>query len=184
MDDTFDVTLRTVVYRHFATTGQSPTVDREKGVHMKTTRMVEAVLIAASAFALRLAPAQQAGTKRTDLQRRDLSAPGREVVQVRVDFDPGYVAPRHTHPGEEIIYVIEGSLEYEIDSKLCEGQSRRRLVRAGRSDPHGEERRQRQRGRACHIYRREREATPHDSQVRGQRAFGSRMGEETQDYGD
>ena len=31
---------------------------------------------------------------------------------MRVDFDPGYVAPRHTHPGEEIIYVIEGSLEY------------------------------------------------------------------------
>ena len=65
-----------------------------------------------------MAQAQQAGTKRTDLQRHDLSAPGREVVQVRVDFDPGYVAPRHTHPGEEIIYVIEGSLEYEIDGKI------------------------------------------------------------------
>jgi quercetin dioxygenase-like cupin family protein len=37
---------------------------------------------------------------------------------VRVDFDPGYVAPRHTHPGEEIIYVIEGVLEYEIDGKV------------------------------------------------------------------
>jgi quercetin dioxygenase-like cupin family protein len=37
---------------------------------------------------------------------------------VRVDFDPGYVAPRHTHPGEEIIYVIEGLLEYEIDGKV------------------------------------------------------------------
>jgi quercetin dioxygenase-like cupin family protein len=36
---------------------------------------------------------------------------------VRVDFDPGYVAPRHTHPGEEIIYVLEGTLEYEIDGK-------------------------------------------------------------------
>jgi quercetin dioxygenase-like cupin family protein len=33
---------------------------------------------------------------------------------VRVDFDPGYVAPRHTHPGEEIIYVLEGTLEYRI----------------------------------------------------------------------
>jgi quercetin dioxygenase-like cupin family protein len=82
---------------------------------MKTTRiMAAAVLIAASALALHVARAQQAGTKRSDLQRHDLSAPGREVVQVRVDFDPGYVAPRHTHPGEEIIYVIEGSLEYEI----------------------------------------------------------------------
>jgi quercetin dioxygenase-like cupin family protein len=62
--------------------------------------------------------AQQAGTKRTDLQRHDLSAPGREVIQVRVDFDPGYVAPRHTHPGEEIIYVIEGTLEYDIGGKV------------------------------------------------------------------
>ena len=61
--------------------------------------------------------AQQAGTKRTDLQRHDLSAPGREVIQVRVDFDPGYAAPKHTHPGEEIIYVIEGTLEYQIDGK-------------------------------------------------------------------
>ena len=70
-----------------------------------------------SALALHVAQAQQTGTKRTDLQRHDLSAPGREVIQVRVDFDPGYVSPRHTHPGEEIIYVIEGSLEYEIGGK-------------------------------------------------------------------
>jgi quercetin dioxygenase-like cupin family protein len=75
------------------------------------------VLMARGDLALPVAQAQQTGSKRTDLQRQDLSAPGREVVQVRVDFDPGYVAPRHTHPGEEIIYVIEGSLEYEIDGK-------------------------------------------------------------------
>ena len=81
---------------------------------MKPTRiMAIAVLIVASGVAL----SQQAGTKRTDLQRHDLSAPGREVVQVRVDFDPGYVAPRHTHPGEEIIYVLEGTLEYHIDGQ-------------------------------------------------------------------
>src|SRR5688572_1567011 len=89
-------------------------------LHMKTTRiMAAAALIIGSGLALHVAQAGQAGTKRTDLQRHDLSAPGREVVQVRVDFDPGYVAPRHTHPGEEIIYVIEGSLEYEIDGKVA-----------------------------------------------------------------
>ena len=49
---------------------------------------------------------------RTDLQRHDLSIPGRETVQVRVDFDPGATAPKHTHPGEEIVYVLEGTLEY------------------------------------------------------------------------
>ena len=63
------------------------------------------------------AQAQQTGSKRTDLQRHDLSAPGREVVQVRVDFDPGSVAPKHTHPGEEIIYVLEGELEYHVEGK-------------------------------------------------------------------
>ena len=57
---------------------------------MKTAHiMAVAVLIVASALALGVTQAQQAGTKRTDLQRHDLSAPGREVVQVRVDFDPG-----------------------------------------------------------------------------------------------
>jgi len=76
-----------------------------------------ALLIAVSGLAPDVARSQQPGSKRTDLQRHDLSAPGREVVQVRVDFDPGYASPRHTHPGEEIIYVLEGTLEYEIEGK-------------------------------------------------------------------
>ena len=85
---------------------------------MKTARsMTLAVLLVASGLALHGSLAQQTGTKRADLQRHDLSAPGREVVQVRVDFDPGYVAPRHWHPGEEIIYVLEGTLQYEIEGQ-------------------------------------------------------------------
>src|SRR5260370_14567149 len=83
---------------------------------MKTALIIAiAVLIVGSGLALQVARAQQPGTKRTDLQRHDLSAHGREAVQVRVDFDPGYIAPRHTHPGEEIIYVLEVTLEYQID---------------------------------------------------------------------
>ena len=85
---------------------------------MKTMLMMGvAMLIGGSGVAPDVAQAQQPGTKRTDLQRHDLSAPGREVVQVRVDFDPGYVSPKHTHPGEEIIYVLEGTLEYRIAGK-------------------------------------------------------------------
>ena len=57
------------------------------------------------------------GTTRADLQRHDLSAPGHEVLQARVDFAPGSSFPRHKHPGEEIIYVIEGTLEYELEGK-------------------------------------------------------------------
>ena len=41
----------------------------------------------------------------------------REAIQVRVDFAPGAAFGKHTHPGEEIIYVLEGSLEYEIEGK-------------------------------------------------------------------
>jgi quercetin dioxygenase-like cupin family protein len=85
---------------------------------MKTIRiMAVAVLYVGSGLALHAALAQQSGLKRTDLQQHDLSVPGREVVQVRVDFAPGAVAPRHSHPGEEIVYVIEGSLEYQVDGR-------------------------------------------------------------------
>jgi quercetin dioxygenase-like cupin family protein len=63
------------------------------------------------------AMAQQSGIKRTDLQRYDLSARGREVIQVRVDFDAGSSFGKHKHPGEEIIYVIEGLFEYQVEGK-------------------------------------------------------------------
>ena len=85
---------------------------------MKASRiMAGAVLIVGSALTLHVTQAQAPGITRTDLQRHDLSVPGREVVQVRVAFAPGVVAPRHSHPGEEIVYEIEGSLEYRFDGK-------------------------------------------------------------------
>jgi quercetin dioxygenase-like cupin family protein len=60
---------------------------------------------------------QAPGLWRTDLQRQDLSVPGREVVQSRVDIGPEAPLVRHTHPGEEIIYILEGSLEYQIEGQ-------------------------------------------------------------------
>jgi|SRR3569833_3546375 len=82
-----------------------------------TLVLVIVVLVAATGMKSREAPAQQAGITRTDLQRHDLGIAGREAIQVRVDFAPGAAFGRHTHPGEEIIYVLEGSLEYEIEGK-------------------------------------------------------------------
>jgi quercetin dioxygenase-like cupin family protein len=68
---------------------------------------------------------QAPGIRRTDLQQHDLSAPGREVIQNRVEIGPEAPLFKHFHPGEEIIYVLEGELEYQI-----EGESPRR-VKAG-----------------------------------------------------
>lgn len=85
---------------------------------MKTIRNVAlAALVVSSSLALPAAQAQQPDIKRTDLQRHDLSAPGREAVQVRVDLAPGVAFGNHTHPGEEIIYVLQGTLEYQIEGK-------------------------------------------------------------------
>jgi quercetin dioxygenase-like cupin family protein len=85
---------------------------------MKTTRiMALTVLIVGSGLALYVSRAQQTGIKRTDVLRHDLGVPGREVIQVRVDFAPGVAFGRHSHPGEEIAYVLEGTLEYEVEGK-------------------------------------------------------------------
>ena len=85
---------------------------------IKGARIIAAgVLIAGSGLVLHVAQAQLADTKRTDLMRHDLSAPGREVIQVMVEFAPGVVAPRHSHPGEEIVYVVGGALEYHLDGQ-------------------------------------------------------------------
>jgi quercetin dioxygenase-like cupin family protein len=87
---------------------------------MNNRRIMVLTMVTAIALATHAAQAQEAamaGTTRTDLQRHDLNAPGREAIQVRVDFAPGAVAPRHTHPGEEIIYVLEGTLDYELEGR-------------------------------------------------------------------
>ena len=60
---------------------------------------------------------QAPGLRRTDLQEHDLSVPGRMVIQNRVEIGPEAPLVRHKHPGEEIIYVLAGSLEYQIDGQ-------------------------------------------------------------------
>jgi len=62
------------------------------------------------------------GLWRTSVQQCDLSVPGREMIQVRVDITPDSPPIRHFHHGEEIIYVVQGSLEYTVDgqgTKVC-----------------------------------------------------------------
>ncbi|MCF2514453.1 cupin domain-containing protein [Sphingomonas sp. G124] len=78
--------------------------------------LMAAILVAGSGSPLPAQP-RPAGTARTDLQRHDLIMNGWEVLQARVDFAPGASFPRHSHPGEEIIYVLSGTLEYALDGK-------------------------------------------------------------------
>jgi quercetin dioxygenase-like cupin family protein len=85
---------------------------------MNALRVAAAVALScACGLAWTQIQAQAPGIKRTDLLQDDLSVPGREVVQVLVEIEPGVVAPNHTHPGEEIVHVIEGSLQYELEGR-------------------------------------------------------------------
>ena len=61
--------------------------------------------------------AQAPAFKRTVLQQADLASPGREVVQAVADFEPKANPGRHTHPGEEIGYILQGTFLVEQDGK-------------------------------------------------------------------
>jgi len=72
---------------------------------------------AAMALAALASNAQTPGFKRTLLQDQELSAHDRHAVVARAEFIPGGVAGRHTHPGEELGYIVEGTLELQIDGQ-------------------------------------------------------------------
>jgi quercetin dioxygenase-like cupin family protein len=74
------------------------------------------LLLVAGAFA------QASGLTRTLVGKADVSVPGREAVVAKVEVAPGAKAGRHTHPGDEISYVMEGEVEL-----LVEGQPPRTL---------------------------------------------------------
>ena len=76
-----------------------------------------AALVVGSGLAASLAQAQKPEIGRTELTHRDFGDSVREVIQTRVDFGPGAAFPRHSHPGVEVAYVLEGSLEYQLDDK-------------------------------------------------------------------
>jgi len=84
---------------------------------MRTTRFMTAALVVGGSLALHLAQAQKPAIGRTELTHRELGDSVREVIQTRVDFAPGAAFPKHSHPGVEVAYVLEGSLEYQVDGK-------------------------------------------------------------------
>ena len=61
--------------------------------------------------------AQAPGITRTVVTRKDVSVPGREAIVARVEIAPGGAAGRHTHPGDEISYILEGEGEILMDGQ-------------------------------------------------------------------
>jgi quercetin dioxygenase-like cupin family protein len=80
--------------------------------------IVRTVTLTAIAFVLTaILAAQQPAFKRTTIQQGDISVPGREAITAVIDFEPRATPGRHTHPGEEVGYVLEGTLLVEQDGK-------------------------------------------------------------------
>jgi quercetin dioxygenase-like cupin family protein len=52
--------------------------------------------------------------KRTELQHEPSSIPGREIVQVLTEIPVGVESGWHTHPGEEVGYIVAGTVEMMI----------------------------------------------------------------------
>lgn len=84
---------------------------------MRQAHSLPALLALLLGLAAGAATAQNAGLKRTIVQKGDVSIENREAVVARVELEPGVVAGRHTHPGDEISYVLEGEGELLIDGE-------------------------------------------------------------------
>ena len=78
----------------------------------KRTAAVAAAIVAGALAAV--AYAQAPGFTRKMLQDQNMSISDRHAVQVLAEFVPGGAAGKHTHPGEELGYVMEGTLLLEV----------------------------------------------------------------------
>ena len=55
--------------------------------------------------------------KRTELQHEASSIPGRDIVQVLTEIPVGVESGWHTHPGEEVGYIVAGTVEMRIEGQ-------------------------------------------------------------------
>jgi quercetin dioxygenase-like cupin family protein len=78
---------------------------------------VAAVAVGSLTLSVRALYGQVPGFKRVELQKHDLATAGREAVMARGEFNAGAVVPKHTHPGEEVAYILEGQITLEVDGK-------------------------------------------------------------------
>ena len=88
--------------------------DKPMNFHKRGATLILGGLLTLAAGALF---AQASGLTRTLVGKADVSIPGREAVVARVDVAPGAKAGRHTHPGDEISYVLEGEATLLVDGQ-------------------------------------------------------------------
>jgi quercetin dioxygenase-like cupin family protein len=55
--------------------------------------------------------------KRTELQHKASSIPGREIVQVLTEIPCGVESGWHIHPGEEVGYILAGTVQMMIQDQ-------------------------------------------------------------------
>jgi quercetin dioxygenase-like cupin family protein len=54
---------------------------------------------------------------RTEVQRCPCSIHGREIVQVLTEIPVGVESGWHTHPGEEVGYILAGTVEMQVEGR-------------------------------------------------------------------
>jgi quercetin dioxygenase-like cupin family protein len=67
--------------------------------------------------AILLCGAGQPAAKFSELQRREIPGTGREGVTTVAEIPPGATSARHSHPGEDFGYLIEGTIVLMVDGK-------------------------------------------------------------------
>jgi quercetin dioxygenase-like cupin family protein len=78
--------------------------------------------VATAASAQGAPPAAGGGVSRKILSQTDGPVPGYTTILVEATIEPGVTVGRHTHPGVESAYVLEGGFELPI-----EGQATREM---------------------------------------------------------
>ena len=73
--------------------------------------------IATEASAQGTPPAGSGGVNRKIISKSDGPAAGYETVLVEAEIDAGVAVGRHTHPGIESAYVLEGGFELPIQGQ-------------------------------------------------------------------
>jgi len=73
--------------------------------------------IATDAAAQGQPAASTAGVSRKILSQMDGPAPGYVTINVEAEIEPGVAVARHTHPGIESGYVLEGGLDLPIQGQ-------------------------------------------------------------------